>query len=194
MINLARYTLVMHGFQPGTGIAKNKTDMPVTLIVFADKSHTNLHGALSLTPIIFMLSLLNCSARNNPKFWRPMGYIPNLIYGKGTSDKTQAKNKIQDKHKCMFICESLKEISNGKGFDCVVLGRTVHVQVWIHFFIGDTEGNNKWLGQYPRNKEGVKRPYQDCKCLFDELSNPNPKMHLPHNGRLSLCHKEKTRR
>jgi hypothetical protein len=72
-----------------------------------------------------------------------MGYIPNLIYGKGTSDKTQAKDKIQDKHKyILFIFESLKEISNGKGFDCVVLGRTVQVQVWIHFFIDDTEGNS----------------------------------------------------
>ena len=105
-----------------------------------------------------------------------MGYIPNLIYGKGTSDKTQAKDKIQEKHKCiLFIFESLKDLSNGKGFDCVVLGCTVHVQVWIHFFIGDTEGNNKWLGQYPGNKEGVKRPYQDCKCSFDEFSNPDPK-------------------
>jgi hypothetical protein len=75
----------------------------------------------------------------------------------------------------LFIFKSLKEISNGKGFDCVVLGRTVHVQVWSHFFIGDTEGNNKWLGKYPGNKEGVKRPYWDCKCWFDELSNPNPK-------------------
>jgi hypothetical protein len=56
-----------------------------------------------------------------------------------------------------------------------VLGCTVHVQVWIHYFIGDTEGNNKWLGQYPGNKEGVKRTYWDCKCSFDELSNPNPK-------------------
>jgi hypothetical protein len=23
--------------------------------------------------------------------------------------------------------------------------------------------------------KGVKRPYWDCKCLFDEFSNPNPK-------------------
>jgi hypothetical protein len=34
---------------------KNKTDMPVALIVFADKSHTNLHGALSLTNYIHAL-------------------------------------------------------------------------------------------------------------------------------------------
>ncbi len=56
-----------------------------------------------------------------------------------------------------------------------MLDCTVRVQVWIHFFIGDTEGNNKWLGQYPGNKEGIKRPYRDCKCVFDELSNPNSK-------------------
>jgi hypothetical protein len=31
---------------------QNKTDLPVGIIVFGDKSHTDLHGALSLTPII----------------------------------------------------------------------------------------------------------------------------------------------
>ncbi len=31
------------------------------------------------------------------------------------------------------------------------------------------------MGQYPGNKEGVRLPYRDCKCSFDELSNPNPK-------------------
>jgi hypothetical protein len=29
--------------------------MPLALVVFGDKSHTDLHGALSLTPIIFTL-------------------------------------------------------------------------------------------------------------------------------------------
>jgi hypothetical protein len=33
--------------------------MPVGLIVFGDKSHTDLHGTLSLTPIIFTLTLFN---------------------------------------------------------------------------------------------------------------------------------------
>ena len=61
------------------------------------------------------------------------------------------------------LFQSLKKISNEKGFDCVVLGCMVCIQVWIHFFIGDTEGNNEWLGQYPGNKEGVKRPYWNCK-------------------------------
>ena len=55
-----------------------------------------------------------------------------------------------------------------------MLGRSVHVKVWIHYFIEDTKGNNKWLGQYPGNREGVRCPYHDCKCQFHDLSNPNP--------------------
>jgi hypothetical protein len=44
---------------------QNKTDMPVGLIVFGDKSHTDLHRALSLTPIIFTLTLINRATRND---------------------------------------------------------------------------------------------------------------------------------
>ena len=66
---------------------QKENDMPVGFIVFADKSHTVLHGALSLTLIIFTLPLFNRAYRNNAKFWRPMAYIPNLSHGKGTSYK-----------------------------------------------------------------------------------------------------------
>ena len=33
--------------------------MPIALIIFDDKSHIDLHGSLSLTPIIFTLTLFN---------------------------------------------------------------------------------------------------------------------------------------
>ncbi len=77
---------------------QNKTDMLVGLIVFGDKSHTDLQGALSLTPIIFTLTLFNHAAQNDLKFWRPIGYIPNLGYRRGTSNKTHTRDKIQDEY------------------------------------------------------------------------------------------------
>jgi hypothetical protein len=58
----------------------NRPTMPVGLIVFGDKSHTNLHGTLALTPIIFTLTLFNWTSHNNARLWRPIGYIPNLSY------------------------------------------------------------------------------------------------------------------
>ncbi len=65
-------------------------------------------------------------------------------------------------HVYRVFCSCFAKISNEGGFDLVVLGHNVCVKVWIHYFIGDTEGNNKWLGQYPGNHEGVQQPYQDC--------------------------------
>jgi hypothetical protein len=65
-------------------------------------------------------------------------------------------------------------ITRQGGFNLCVLGRNVTVKIWIHYFVGDTEGNNKWLDQYPGNRDGVQHPYRDCKCSFKGLKNTNP--------------------
>ncbi len=84
-------------------------------------------------------------------------------------------NKIQDKHSCLSIVfRSLREIHRNRGFTTTVMGREVKVKVWIHFFIGDTEWNNKWLGHYPGNRKEICHPYRDCKCEYDQLNNINP--------------------
>jgi hypothetical protein len=77
---------------------KNETDMPVGLIVFGDKSQTDLNGALLLTPIIFTMTLFNSAAQNDSKFWRLIGYIPNLGYGREISNKSLTRDNIQDDH------------------------------------------------------------------------------------------------
>jgi hypothetical protein len=98
---------------------QNKTDRPVGLIVFGDKSHTDLHRALSLTPTIFTLALFNRAAQNDSKFWRPIGYIPNLGYGRGTSsNKTLTRDKIQDVHSCISLAfPSLKTCTKKMAFN-----------------------------------------------------------------------------
>ena len=150
-------------------------DMPIAMIVFADKTHTDLHGTLSVTPLIFTLTCFNRSARNNTDFWRPLAYVPNLSLGKNKADKRETKDKIQDEHRCLSAAlESVKEIHRKGGFYATVMGRVVKIKVWIHFIIGDTEGNNKLLGHYPGNKKQVCRPYRDCRCSYDDLKNPNP--------------------
>ena len=77
--------------------------MPIFLIIFGDKTHTDLHGSLSVTPIIFIFSLFNKAARNNPSFWRPLAYIPNLSYGRGKTNKTTPITKCQDEHACLAL-------------------------------------------------------------------------------------------
>jgi len=148
--------------------------MPIALIIFGDKSHTDVHGALALTTIIFTLTLFYITLRNNSKFWRPLAYIPNLGYGKNKADKTSTKDKVQNEHECLSVAfKSIRQIHQEGGFLASVLGREVNIKVWVHFFIGNTEGNNKWLGHYPGARQ-VNRPYRDCQCDFNNMSNPNP--------------------
>jgi len=131
-------------------------EMPIALIIFGDKSHTDLHGSLSLTPIIFTLTFFNRSARNTTNFWRPLAYIPNLSYGKNKADKRPTSEKIQDEHICLSVAfGSIKDIHRSGGFYATVMGRPVKIKVWIHYFIGDTEGFNKWLGHYPGNRKEI---------------------------------------
>ena len=147
--------------------------MPISLIVFGDKTHTDLHGSLAVTPIIFTLSCFNRNARNNRNFWRPLAYIPNLSHGKSKSDKTEPIVKVQDEHKCLALAfRSLRELTqSGRVIKANVNGRLVSGKVWIHFFIGDTAGNNAWLGHY--NGSGkLKRSYRDCHCKFDSMNRP----------------------
>jgi hypothetical protein len=107
-----------------------------------------------LSHLLYLLSLNSTDwhATTIVRFWRPIGYIPKLSHGKGVADRRVTRDKIQDERTCIScILQSLHKILNEGGFDLVVLGHNVCVKVCIHYFIGDKEGNNKWLGQYPDN-------------------------------------------
>jgi hypothetical protein len=68
-------------------------NMPLALVVFADKSHLDLHGSLSMLPIIFTLSFFNEKSSNSIDFWRPITFLPNLNAGSLTSRNSNDKKK-----------------------------------------------------------------------------------------------------
>ncbi len=90
-----------------------------------------------------------------------------------TGNLQKTRYRISRHVYCVFFSCYAKN-SNKGGFNLVLLGQNVRVKVWFHNFIGDTEGNNKWLGQYPGNQERVQQPCWDCKRTFDSLKETNP--------------------
>ena len=75
--------------------------------------------------------------------------IPNLGYGMNKAEKTTTKEEVQNKHEFLSVAfELIRQIHREGGFWASVLGREVKIKIWVHYFIGDTERNNKWLGQY----------------------------------------------
>ncbi len=129
-------------------------NMPIALIIFGETSHFGLHGTLATTPITFTLSLFNQEARNNVDFWRPLAYISNL--GHGDIGSTSSEESIKDKHKCIRAAlKSIAKITRQGSIPTKVKGGSVIGKVWIHYIMGDTPGNNRWVGHY--NNSGVKK-------------------------------------
>ena len=115
--------------------------MPVALIVFGVKPHTDLHGALVLTPIIFTLPFFNRMSWNNLNFWRPLAYLSNLGFRKNKADKTPTKDKIQNEHECLSVAfKSIRRIHRERGFRALVLGREVNIKIWINFSLETLKG------------------------------------------------------
>ncbi len=155
----------------------NPMNMPIALVIFGDKSHLDLHGSLSTIPIIFTLTCFNQESRNKEEFWRSLAFFPNLSYGAlSTKNSNKPSNQsYQDEHDCHHVVfSSLQEIHKKGGMAWTVMGKRVVGKVWIHFCIGDSQGNNQLLGHY-NGSGNLNCPYQDCHCSFMDMDNPNPR-------------------
>ena len=140
------------------------------LVLFYDKTHSDLFGSLAAAPLLAVPTFLNRECRADESFHSVLGYIPNLAHGKGKNDDESAKDKLQDEHNCLhLITGQLKQIHEDGGIWTEVMGRRVCVKVWIHIISGDTSGHNNVCGHY--NASNSNCPYRDCICTLLQLSS-----------------------
>ena len=127
-----------------------KTDvLPLGLICFYDKTHSDLFGSLSCLPFICVPSFFNLECRCNTDFWFALGYVPNLLYEKGKADQTDSTTKLQDQHNCIrAITDQISKLKDEVYFYTEVMGKRVKVVVWVHIITGDTSGHNEMCGKY----------------------------------------------
>ena len=85
---------------------------------------------------------------------------------------SKAHGSLADKHRCLEAAlASLVKILEDGGIASVVQVKFVVMKVWIHFIIGDCQGNNRWAGHYMNGKQA---PWRDCLCLQERMSDPSP--------------------
>ena len=93
------------------------------LVLFYDKTHTDLHGSLATAPLVAVPIFFNQSCRSNAAFHSMLGYIPNLTHGKGKSDDQSLRDKLQDEHNCLrLITDQLKQMQQDGGIWTEVMG------------------------------------------------------------------------
>ena len=164
---------------------------PFPIIMFIDKSHTDLFGSLAVTPIMWVPAFLNYRCRMKQGVWRVLAYLPPLNVGKGShagkldidvhSEGAQrrtvgyrpqeAKKKLMDLHTCLEVgLRSFKKAAKRGFLHRDENGVLFHYYPFISAIIGDTSGNNELTCHYNcSGNSKISCPSNSCQCNFDEL-------------------------
>jgi hypothetical protein len=167
------YRLGMNLHCPLRSEVDPKMVRPLPLIFNIDKSHSDLHGSLAVTPVTVSLAMLDCRTQQKVRAWRVMATVPNLSAKKGKNKKRSVSDGLataNDIHKVMKAAFS----SFKKYYDMGGIlwednnGNVLTLKPYIHCIIGDTAGNNELVGHY----QGcfARLQLKDCKCTEDQLT------------------------
>jgi hypothetical protein len=151
-------------------IGNDPDKLPVPLVGFYDKTHTDDKGILATAPFLITFAFLNLETRKRSYASFPLGLVPNLNHGRG-SRKTSCPNDtfdhLQDEHDCLqAILQDIIDIHSKGGVRRTIFGKEKNLIIWFHIIIGDIQGNNNLAAAYQNS--GL-RPYRLCKCTHDDL-------------------------
>jgi len=142
----------------------------------AQLAHLNLH---SMEPLMMTLGIIIRDIRNNPKAWRPIGYIEDSSRITCSSTMTAAE-KLEDYHYMLgYLLEEVKSVIGSAGLkwkfyddDKKEYVRILHFRVMM--VVGDTKGADTWAGQYDSHWN-TKSLSRDCTMPTKHADNPSYK-------------------
>jgi hypothetical protein len=86
--------------------------------------------------------------------------------------KKPSHQGYQDEHDCCHTAfSSLRHLYQNGRMAMTVMGRPVVGKVWIHYCVGDSQWNNRWLGHF-NGSGNINHPCQDCNCQMWDVDKP----------------------
>ena len=156
-------------------------DVLCPIILFIDKTSTDLHSNLCLEPVSFTLGIFKKEVRYQPSSWRNLGYVINQSLHNYPSGSGSGLQKAQDFHAVLnVIFTPLHESQQSGGifWQLPYCGKVHDVvfKVPVLFVIGDTEGHDKMCGKFlSHSKDKVKHLCRYCNCPSDHTGDPEYK-------------------
>jgi hypothetical protein len=127
-------------------VGNDPDKLPVPLIGFYEKTHTDNKGILATSPFLITFCFLNLLMRKRSYASFLLGLVPNLNHGRG-SRKNSCPNEtfdhLQDEHDCLHaILQDIVDIHSKGGERKPIFGKEKNLIIWFHLIIGDIQGNN----------------------------------------------------
>ena len=181
-------------FQAQVKLCSGDRDVLLPIILFIDKTHTDVKGNKTLEPVCMTLGIFKREVRNTHKAWTVIGYIPNKLVYKAAK---QAVDRFSDFHVMLeHILKPLKDLLSGPGFRWVFdfAGKKYDsvVKGYLAFVCGDHEGQDKIAGHY-LNRTEVKRICRYCDVTLDESDDPYFDFTLTKQSHIDDCIANKRR-
>ena len=151
-----------------------KTDIMLPIILFVDKTGTDVLQRYSLEPLLFTVAALSRESRENRRFWRHLGFIP--------SSKTieDSRESLEFYHKCLgYILTGLKQAQQTKPLIKVKKSdgsySSYHAHLPLMIIMGDQLSQDTLCCRKKSNSGGAGRVHRSCMCSYLDTDNHKSK-------------------
>ena len=150
------------------------SDIMLPLILYLDKTGTDVLQRYSLEPLLFTVAALKRETRESRRYWRHLGFIPS---SKTATDSTET---LSFYHQCLhFILDGIRQAQNSRPLIRVknIDGSTsnLHVHVPLMIVTGDQLSQDTLCCRRKANAGGAGRVHRSCMCSYVHSDDPLPK-------------------
>ena len=152
-----------HGFN-------ERLEFKLDYIFYADKTGTCDNQRYPLEPFMFTFAIFRRKIRNNPRAWRPLGFIPDLE-SKSTYEnkyiRSQNGSAIPQSYHCFlsFLLEGFAQIQNEGFVTWLRLGdkvKLVRIRPELAFIIGDGKSADMLTSRFGGHRANAPRISRAC--------------------------------
>ena len=142
------------------------TDVMLPIILYLDKTGTDVLQRYSLEPLLFTTAALNRESRENRRFWRHLGFIPS------SKISEDSKDSLQFYHQCLEVILSglkfaqqhppilrIKTAPDGRR-------RNRRAYLPIMIILGDQLSQDTLCCRRKANSGGAGRVHRSCMCSY----------------------------
>ena len=150
-----------------------KTDIMLPIILYMDKTGTDVNQRYSLEPVLFSFAAISREQRESRHSWRHLGFIPQ----KESSSEDDSISSLQFYHDCLaYILDGLKEAQKTppKVVIKLPLGNIVERRALLPLMIvmGDQLSQDTLCGRLKSNSGGAGRVHRSCMCSYLNVDDP----------------------
>ena len=150
-----------------------KNDIMLPIILYMDKTGTDVNQRYSLEPVLFSLASIPREQRESRHSWRHLGFVPQKV----NTGEEDTLSSLQFYHDCLFyLLDGLREAQKHPPIVAIKLatGITVLRRALLPLMVvmGDQLSQDTLCGRLKSNAGGAGRVHRSCMCSYLNVDDP----------------------